>query len=276
MTTASGNFLPTGLRRVQLIPLTTGSTAARNGLPAASGSALSEGFQIVGGKAYTLTIPDARIIAHTGDDRVLARDILPPLDTSTAELRVARGDFEILALLTGTNVTTVAEMKLIGHATDKQGYEPQFGLLLYQQAIDTDTGAQSWRGFIIPKARIIPKPQGMQGDNPSEITFQVLPYTVTRHLWGVPFQALVEGFTETETVEIHAEGKPWIVYAVGNGSVSSFNFDPTRQAKSAGKVYVTVDGVEKTSGVDYTATVSGVTFTSPPASGEIIVIYYEH
>ena len=270
MTVVSGKLLPVGLRHVQILQLNAA------GYPnATSPTVVYEGVQAVGGKTFTLTIPDSRIISHTGDDRTLAQDILPPLETMTSELRVARNDLDVYAILTNTNVVTVGESKLVGIGTDLLGFEPDLSILMYQQAVDAVSGLRVWRSFLMPKARAVPKPDGMN-ENASEHVFQVLPKNTTKYLWGLAFALGTEGFTEAQMIEIHTQYRPWIAAWRGNNAALEFNFHADRQAAeitpSTWKIHgVWVDGVPGTP----TEAADGVTFAVAPADLANIVCFYE-
>ena len=86
MAATSGKQLAVGMRRAVIFALDA------NGYPAAIGVTAYEGIEVVGPKAFTLTVPDARRIVHTGNDRVLALDYLPPTEPYSVVLRVPSND----------------------------------------------------------------------------------------------------------------------------------------------------------------------------------------
>lgn len=266
MTVVPGTPLPVGLRHVQIFELD------ENGYPLVESSLVYEGVHLVGGKTYTLNIPDARVITHTGDDRTLGQDTLPSLETMTCELRAARNDFDVYAILSGTKVVTDGEAKMIGIGTNQLGFEPQLGMMLFQQSLD-DTGARTWRSHIFPKARVLAKPMGMN-ENPAEHVFQVLPYSVTHHLWQLAFAEATEGFVRAQVIEMENRYVPWIVAWEADGTLVDFDFHTDRPAILSTKVNeVFVNGVITAFTVQ-TGEI-GITFTIAPSDGDKIVCSYE-
>ncbi len=277
MAAPSGKNLSVGMRHAQIFALNA------DGLPDAQDSSVYDlgypelpgyaGVQLVGAKAFDVTLPETRKIAHTGDDRVLQVDQLPSLDGATAELRTARSDYDVYALLTDTNEITVGEAKIIGMATDKQGNEPQVGMLLFQQSLEADTGKRTWRSFIIPKALVFPRPGGMS-DSPTEHAFSVQPQVVSKHLWGTAFAVLTEGYTTAQVLEMQTFNKPRIVSFKADGTEDEFLFETAYPAVDVDTVTVWVGGVVQTSGIVVATT--GITFTSAPADDALIVVLYEY
>lgn len=265
MTAPTGKQLPVGLRHVQVFELDS------SGYPKATSTTVYEGLEIVGPKAYELNLPDARVITHTGGDGVLDNDFLPPTEAPTGVLRAARNDYDVYAVLTGTLVQTIGEAKMIGINTSKQGFEPELGMFMYQQSKD-ENGGRVWRSFVMPKARIHAKPSGMN-ENPAEATFQVLPSKVSKHLWGTAYSLVVDGFTRAFLKELETQYQPWIVAWKGNDVVTKFTFHADRQAVATTKIHgVWVNGV-----LDATVTkeTDGVTPTTKPGSGDMVVCLYE-
>lgn len=265
MTEASGKYLSVGIRYVNVFQLNAA------GYPAASSTTFYKGLQIVGGKAFDVTIPDSRRIPHTGDDTLLNQDRLPPNEPVSATLTASRNDHDVYTLLTGTKVEIIGGSSMVGIGTDRQGHEPQVGLMCYQQALD-ETGKRVWRSFVFPRAIIDPKPGGMN-ETAIEHKFPVFPQVVTKHLWGTAYTMAKNGFLSTQYEEHVTEYEPALVAAVGDGTKLEFLFDVDKQAISTDKIVVYVDGVEQTTGV--TKALTGITFTAAPAINTNIVVWYE-
>jgi hypothetical protein len=257
-------MLPVGMRYAVLFALNA------SGSPAATNTTAYEGLQIVGARAFDLTIPDSRKITHVGDDRPLAVDYLPPTEGVSAELRVARNDYDVYAALTGTTVITVGESKAIGISTSKQGFEPQVGLMLFQQALDDD-GTRHWRSFILPKATVYPHPNGMN-DNPSEHRFLVSPAVVEKHLWEKAFAAATEGYTDAQLLEFMTRYKPKIVAFVTATATTSLSLPASYPAADTAKVAIWVDGVAQTA---WTVATDAISTGTAPGNNKRVVVFYE-
>lgn len=272
MAVTTGKQFGVGMRRAVVFQLNA------SGLPDASGTTAYEGVEVVGPKAWTLNNPEPRKITHVGNDRPLAIDYLPPNEAMSAELRVAANDIPLQSILAGVTNFNVGEASMMAWNTEQQGSEPDVGLLLFQQSLDTATKLRNYRFHIIPSGRAYPAPANMD-ENAAEHTYMVAPNPTTKHLWGAALASGTEGATEAAAVEGMSKGRPNIVAFKGDASETAFLFPTAKQAIAtvADKVEVWVDGVLQTGGgVDYTAATTGVTFGSPPADGAIIVAFYEY
>lgn len=273
MTATSSYQVPVGLRSVTLFALDA------NGYPSvttAGSSGCYQGTDFAGPRAFDLTVPEPRKITHTGGDRVIGVDFLPPLESSSGTLTAGRLDYDVIALLTGVKNSTVGESVGVAYGTDKQGSEPQVGVLMYQQSLSLPSGEQSWRALIMPKAKAIPLPPGMN-DNPAEVRFVTAPAIVQNHLWGAALTTALDGATSAQVIDRSFEYKPKLIAFKGNGTDVAFPFPAAYQAADTAKIKVWVDGVLQVLTTDYTVTTAAVTFetSSKPASNEVITILYE-
>lgn len=269
MTAPSGKLYPVGARYVAMYEF------GADGFLKAPDQSAYEGRQIVGMQAFTLTLPEYQRISHKGDDRILQVDFLPPTEQATAEIQVSEEDLQNLAIMTSTLVRTLGEAKVVGLATDQQGNEPDLGLLMFQQAV-SGTGTRVWRSFIIPRARLSPRPSGFN-ENASQHSFQVAMNVSSAHLWGETFVLGTDGFEEAQIVMLHTQYKPNLVGFLGNGTEDEFLFPTAKPAVATGKIHgVWVDGVKKTLTTDYTVTTTAVTFVAAPANNTKITVLYEY
>lgn len=266
MSATTGKQLSVGLRHAVIFELDT------NGYPAATGTSAYEGFNVVGPKTYTLTIPDVRKITHTGADRALALDFLPSLEAMSAELQVANQDLPLNAVLTGVHTFVTGEATMMPWNTDQQGYEPTVALMLYQQTLETTSKLRNWRFHIIPRARIVPSPDGMN-ENAGVSKYSIAPSPSTTHLWGTALTSGSEGAGEASFIEGQSEARPIIVSFKGNNSTTAFLFPADKPATTVAKIKVWQAGVVK---VPSPLTVTGFTLTPAPGTGVMVVAYYEY
>lgn len=271
MSTTSGTRSGVGLRGVWVYALNA------SGYPNATSTSVYEGLQLTGARVLNLDDPEPRQIVHYGDDNVFALDSLSPTDAVTGELKVSKVNDTIDALFTGQASFTVGEAKLFGIGTNKRGSEAQVGMLVYRQSLDTDPdsstfGARRWELRILPRVRVVPI-AGNFDDNAEEVSYKLFPALVTKHLWGASFSESTEGFVRAQVLRGMTEYPPRIVAWQGDGSTTTFNFPSDAQAATTDKIVVWVDGTEQTTGI--TKAVTGLTFTSAPSSGAMIVAFYE-
>lgn len=238
-----------------------------------------EGSELTGPKTLEVTKPEPRRISHTGADRVLATDVLPPTESVSAVITASGADFTIEALLSGTNVITQGEIKLLGQATDNQGNEPQFAILGFRQSLDGVTGARRWDLIWLPMCRIIPSGHAMN-ENPDEKTYNVYPNVVSKYPYGSAFAVGTEGFTEAQYIDGVAEYPPHAITFSGNGTATAFTLPAAKQAVSTDKMtvfhLVASTGVITDVSGTVTLAVDDVTFGTAPASGDTVFVVYEH
>ena len=240
---SSGKQLPVGLRYVTIYELQSDGFIQAGAVPATP----YEGLEMAGPKAFTLNVPEARKFTHEGEDRPLAVDYLPPTDSMDAEIQVSPSEFNIIAALGNLVMETTAEKTFVPLATSNQGFEPQVGLLMYQQSLDVDLGTRTWRSFIVPSARCIYMPAGM-GSDAIDTRYKVAPAVVGQHLWGTDLVLGTDGCTSVQAIELHTTGRPMICawQSAGGGGTTEFNFPtskPNLFATRPNSIVVWSDGV---------------------------------
>lgn len=266
MTATSGRQVPVGLRRIQVFELNDNGTP--NGLDPV---VPYTGFQLRGAKTYGFSPQEPRQFSHVGEDQVVQTDLLPALQAGTAEVAVSALDYTAISLMSGIKVFEVGEASAILLASDRQGFEPLVGMMIYQQSKDLETGARRWRTAILQSVRGIFLPPGM-GENPIDARYRLSPSVSGIHLWGADLSESVEGGLTSQGVELMCEGIPQIGSFLGNGSQTIFDFPSTTPALTTAKVKVWVDGVAT---VPTTLTTTGFTISPAPTSGKRIVYFLE-
>ena len=266
MTATSGKLLPVGARHARVFALNTSY------LPAATSPTVPyEGLELYGPRSLELNTPDARLISHSGKDTVLNQDALPPLEAPSAQLKIARLDFDVQAAVTGISVVTIGESKWIGHNTSKDGFEPIMGLVTTQQGLNED-GNRVWRTLVYPRMTIKIMPNGMN-DNPSEHNLRIIPRKGSAYLWGPAFVVGTEGYTRSFYQEGDTQYFFWQAFWKADGTATKFSFDAARPAVSTAKInIVTINGVADAT---VTKAVDGVTPTTKPSANDIVGCMYE-
>jgi hypothetical protein len=277
MTAVSGKYLGLGARRAWVFPLN--ASGSPNATVAAN--AVYEGLRLTGVQSFTPNFPGARPTTHVGDDIPLAIDYLPPTESASATMTIARLDLDIIAALTSQNVITLDEKQHIGLATSELGLEPQVALFTYQQALD-ETGARVWRWYLMPRAILYVAPQGFQ-DGAASHNVTIAPMVVTKHLWEVTMAAGVEGYTSTQMIMGISKYRPRIVAWLAAGASGDFLFPTVALAAdfATPKVSVWNNGVKTAFGAgvdDGHFTMSDNTkiiLGAAPTAADRIVAFYE-
>jgi hypothetical protein len=268
MSAVEGKHLPVGFRSAVVFELSA------SGRPKATGATAYEGLRWEGPKAFSISVPKPRQESHYGGDRVLANDSLPPTEGASATLNVSDHRMEIDALVSGTKVITVGEAKEVGWGTSEQGYEPQVGLLLYQQSLDLTTGARRYHAYVIPRA-ICNAESPSLSDKPEDKVYSVTPQVVKQRLWGITLVKATDGYTSAQYFEYETTFPPNVVSFLGDAANLIFSFPAAYQCANVAKAIVTVDGVVAPAG-DITITTDKVTFgagKAPAAAAEVVVFY---
>lgn len=250
-----------------------------NNRPKGTGAVAYTGLELWGHKAYNLTIPAARRIAHIGNDRLLKQQTFPPTEPASGEINVGGTDLDIIALLTGGTIVEVAGMRMLPHLSDLQGSEPNVGMILYQAAV-ARSGAKRWRFHMIPSTKAIVREPGA-GQEPIDLVFDLSPDPVDQYPWGMDLSVLADpsdpysgvsesGATEAGIWSGFCAYRPRIASFIGQTGQVIFPFPDNLQAANATDIAVfavvgTGTPVE-VAGANYTAATTGVTFNTAPAT----------
>lgn len=267
MTAPTEKTLNVGLRFACLFELNASN------LPKAASTAAYEGLQFKGSTAFELNFPDARKLTGLGEDGITQVVYLPPQEGADGRLNVEGSDPAIIALLDNIVARTVGEMTALGAGTDRQGFEPSVGMLLYQMAVGLVTGKQYWHAYVLPSARVIQKPNAMQGEK-NATTYQVAPNRVTKHIWGETFSIAADGFLAAQMVRLWSNYPPRITAFLADGTATEFNFPTNYPAVSTDGIKVWKNGVEVTSGL--TKALTKITFSVAPTNNDLIVVLREY
>ena len=268
----TGNFYAVGLKHARVYELNA------NGVPNASGTAPYTGYQITGAKAYELSIPDARRIAHVGDDRVLVQDVLPRTEVSSGTLRFASDNHTVYAALTGTNAVTVGESSMIGYGTDKQGTEPTIALLCYQQ-VKSATKARAYRAYHVPNTQALVNPNTMD-ENAAEFSASLLPSASGHYIWGTAFASGTEGFSEAEVLESITYDLPLVTSFKADGTQTVFNFATGFAPAGTTDIFkvtaMSSAGVVTDLTASATKAISGITTASTLTVDTIVSVWHQY
>lgn len=231
------------------------------------------GASIKGSQAFQANFPPPRKITHTGNDRVLAIDWLPPLEAMDATIQAGATDYDLIATLSGVLVETVGTARLIPILTDKQGYEPSVGLHLFQQALDFDLGIRRWQSYLFSSAKAIFMPSS-QTEAANVVQYAIAPTVSKKTLWGVTLTELANGAKSAQMGKMMTIGKMLIVAWEAGGVAVDFLLDVAKPAVNATDAWLAVSK-NGTVVTPASKTAAKITFAVAPTAGDIIIALYE-
>ena len=271
MAATSGKQLPVGLRFVVVMELNADGTPLGD---VATATNATDGLEFQGPKAFNLNVPEPRKITHIGEDRVLAVDYLPPNEGMDGEIMVSPDNHEVIALLGDILEVSIGEGQFVGLSTSQQGFEPQVGVMMYQQSLDVDAGTRRWRSFWFPSCRCIYMPAGM-GQDLQDARYKIAPAITTKLPWGLALTELDNGCLTMQGIEMMSEGRPNMCYWEGDGAEDEFLLPLDKPATGVAKIQAYADGAAADALLASTA-VDKLTFTVAPADGVKITCLYEY
>jgi hypothetical protein len=224
----------------------------------ASGAAGSPMIRISGIKTASPTVPEPEVVQVTGDDTLLGEFDFDSLTQRSFTIEVAVQDLATEALLLGTNVETVGEIKL-GALDILNAAELNACLIIQSRAKKQDSGSvgqKGWSGVIIPIATVKPLGRDTFAERgPAVFRYFVTPQIAGNNPWGVTILDANAGTTGLRYRPFTAENPITMHAHTGNGALQSWTLDyaPISVAKTA--LY----------GGRNTIAVSAVTTTAPYA-----------
>lgn len=256
MPAPTGPTMDYGLREVIVYELNDELT------PAATGPTAYEGYKMRGATAYEFTPPDSREIVGLGEDGITQVAFLPPNETAKATLNADASDPTLAAKVDGTLVRTIGNASLVGGATDKQGEEPSVGVLLRQASRDLATGKAYWHHYILPSVQMFRKGSGM-ADGKAVTKYQIACNRVSAHLWGEPFTEVLDGYENSQYVEMWSDKPGMISSFLADGTATEFPFGSASYSTTGMSVFA--DRIKVTSGL--TLATTKITFAVAPTAG---------
>jgi len=152
-------------------------------------------IRIQGALSLNATLPEPRRVNARGDDITYYTFSLAPEENPTGELRVTKGDLDVLALVSGVTAGGTPPDHRIALATNLQGEEPAVILWASRKAVDTEEGAadfgdQIWQCYVLPNAILVARPATMEDAAVGEWIYSVVANPSATDEDGVEFAPL--------------------------------------------------------------------------------------
>lgn len=242
-----------------------------------SGATGSPMMRISGIKTASPTVPEPEVVQVTGDDTLLGEFDFDSLTQRSFTIEVAVQDLATEALLQGTNVETLGEIKL-GALDILNPAELNACLIIQSRAKKQDIGAvgqKGWNGVIIPLATVKPLGRDTFAERgPAVFRYFVTPQLASNNPWGVTILDANAGTTGLRYRPFTAENPITMHAHTGNASLQTWTLDyaPVSAVKTSlisNRVALAV------SSVSTTAPYSVTTSASAPITGASLVTVYE-
>jgi hypothetical protein len=242
----------------------------------AAGATGSGMIRLQGVKVAAPTVPEPEVVQVTGDDTLLGEFSFDSIAQRAFIIEFAIQNLETEALLLGTNVETIGEIRL-GSIDILDAPTLNGCLILQSRAQKQNTGVvgqAGWTGVIIPL--MTAKPLGRASFDergPAVYRYQITPQIASNNPWGISILEANAGTTGTRYRPFNAENPITMHAHTGNGVVTAFLLDNTpisvaKTVTTATRVNVPLTSVQTTAPV-------GMTTTGTPIGGAPMVTLYE-
>jgi hypothetical protein len=179
-------------------------------------------------------------------------------------------NLDILAILCGVKVNTLATTKTIAMQTNKLGLEPYVGVLAYSHSNDWPLGNQTWDWYFFPYTKAIWLASG-NAETPQDEIFKLAPNYTSLNPWGEALSEATHGAISQQAIKGKSIGRPHLISFLADGTATEFLFNTDHPAYSAAAVACFVNGVTAP-GVALT---TKFTPTTKPSNLDRVDIWYE-
>lgn len=231
-------------------------------------------LRIRGVQTASPTVPEPETVQVGGDDELISEFDFASIAQRTFTVDVAVGDLDLDALLQGTNVQTLAEIKY--GALDVEGATFPNACIIFEgnsKKMNTGVvGQAAWTGTMIPLCTV--RPLGRVAYNSREgaaYRLSVTPQSAQYYPWGITMSSANAGTSGMRYIPLEMENPIHMVAFTGNNSATEFTLDYT--PISVAKTAVTFNRVVDTTASVNTSTKTATATTTPPSSANGIIVY---
>ncbi len=240
-------------------------------------------YQMEGVKTGDMQLAEPEKTDITGDDRFLGAFVWPLSSSPSGSIEAAVYDQDLFTALARTKKRVLGGSEM--HVLGGNEATPQDVCLIFQSEAKSRTsgyaGLAKKFGLIIPKASVsVLGPSTLNERGEINARLSVVIQSADKYPWGEALSITNEGvtggviipFTSDYWVDLHA--------FVGDGSATTVTLDHTPAGDGTGtpaRVLVWKNGTALAVTTDFTVNTATkvVTFTSAPAAGDKVEIWYE-
>lgn len=266
---AGENRIGAGLRYIYYgIPNSSGYLQGTTTTPATNGT-MQRMQRLRGGQTFPLTLTEPERVPVSGDDEPLVQFTFPGEALPSGNFGLAVHDMDFDALIQGTLVETIGDIRAGALAPGGQIFQPIM-LLIMREAKKYEgnvKGVQTWEAVLLPSVEATPL-----GPEWTQRTFNPYNYAISlskaaRALYGATYTEGLRGTTELAIEPFDLENPIEIYGGFGNAVATTYALDTAPVSADGAKTHVYLNGVKQAYTTNYTISGKSLIFVAAPGSG---------
>lgn len=266
---AGENRIGAGLRWIYYgIPNSSGYLQGTTTTPATNGT-MQRMTRLRGGQTFPLTLADPERVPVSGDDEPLVQFTFPGEALPSGNMGLAVHDMDFDALIQGTKVETIGDIRAGALAPGGLVFQPIMLLIMREaKKFEGSTkGVLTWEAVLLPSVEVT-----ALGPEWTQRTFTPYNYAVSlskasRALYGGTYTELLRGTTELAIEPFDLENPIEIYGGFGNGAAVNYTLDTAPVSADGSKTHVYLNGVKQAYTTNYTISGKTLVFAVAPGSG---------
>lgn len=258
-----------GLRYIYFgVPNASGYLQGTSATPTANGT-IQRMQRLRGAQLFPLTIPDVDRLNVSGDDEPLVQFIFASESLPSGNMGLAVHDMDFDALIQGTKVEPIGNIRAGALAPGGQTY-PTLMMLIMREAKKfqgATKGIAAWEGVFLPAVQLSPLGQEYQQRAFSPYQYAIALSKASRAPYGATYTELARGTTEMAIEPLDLDYPLEIYGGFGNGVATSFALDTAPVAADGSSTSVFLNGVKQAYTTNYTVSGLSLVFGVAPGSG---------
>lgn len=242
---------------------------------ATAGAAAGEGMlRLVGAQTLPIEMAESEVVTALGDDEPLTQFDFEGADLPNGILELAVKNFDFEALVQGTLVETLGDVK-VGNLGAASSSRPIIALLAWRRAKKWESGTKgvkAWVGEVAMRCTITPLGAAFQQRTVTPNRYKISTSKADRKLWGATLSEAINGTELSAIMELTADYPQLVHVFKGNGIQTAFTLPYTPPTTTTPKVFK--DGLQMTVTTHYTINGATITFVSAPASNALVHVIY--
>lgn len=245
-----------------------------------AGATGSGAIQLTGIQTAPTGIPEGEAVPVLGDDSIFGAIEFDSADPTQFVINLGQFDLETEAKLQGTTVETFSDSGVaMGVMRPYIPSYPDVTIIIQGKAKKRDSGVQgakAWAGYIYPLCTLQPiGRETFDGRTAGTNRYKVVAQMAGNKPWGTTIVDATNGTTAATALPFTSDYPFCMQRFTGNGVLTTFTGLEFTPATALGAI-VAIDSVQQTGNFTLSPANKTITFTSAPANGSAIVVYYQY